>query len=144
MSTTQIHAVLAQLRLEREQTLAALAGISREELRHATGHERWSSARRVMLRFGDHLREHALQLRLIRERTGIAPTEPQAMLAMAEQAWGDVLASCIGLTDDDLDKTPAPGQWSLRQTFDHMISSERNYRELVVKAQQDKTIAAGE
>jgi hypothetical protein len=144
MSTTEVNQILAQLRHEREQTLAALSGISREELRYATGHERWSSARRVMLRLGDHLREHALQLRLIREHTETAANEPQAMLAMAEQAWGEVLASCVGLTDDDLDKSSGPGEWSLRQTFNHMISTERAYRQMVLKAQQDKQLAAGE
>ena len=51
MSTDQVAAMLAELRKEREATLAAVTTISREELRYATGHERWSSARRVMLRF---------------------------------------------------------------------------------------------
>ena len=144
MSTNQVKAMLDDLRREREATLAALTTISREELRYATGHERWSSARRVMLRFGDHLREHALQVRLVRQHSQRLPTEPQDMLALAEQAWGDVLASVVGLSDDDLDRVPAPGQWSVRQVFEHMIKSEAAYRKMIEKACKDKVLAAGE
>ncbi len=144
MPADQVTAMLAELRKEREATLTAVSAISREELRYATGHERWSSARRVMLRFADHLREHALQIRLLRERTQTMPTEPQMMLALAEQAWGDVLAATIGLSDDDLDRSPAPGQWSVRQVLEHMIKVERDYRDTIAKARAGKVVAQGE
>ena len=144
MPADQVKAMLAELRKEREATLAALSNISREELRYATGHERWSSARRVMLRFADHLREHALQIRLVRERTQTMPSEPQMMLALAEQAWGDVLAATIGLTNDDLDRSPAPGQWSVRQVLQHMIKGERDYQAMIAKARAGKVVAQGE
>lgn len=144
MSTDQVTAMLAEVRKEREATLAAVTTISREELRYATGNERWSSARRVMLRFADHLREHALQIRLVRERTQTMPTEPQMILALAEQAWGDVLAATIGLSDYDLDRSPAPGQWSVRQVLEHMIKGERDYQEMIAKARAGKVVAQGE
>ena len=143
-STNEIKTMVAELRREREATLATLASLTREDLRYATGHQRWSSARRVMLRFGDHLREHALQIRLIRERIGIPPTEPQHMLALAEQAWGDVLAAVVGLTDEDLDRVPAPGQWTIRQVLEHLIKTEAAYRQLIEKAQAGKVIEPGE
>lgn len=144
MSDTNVKALLAELRAEREQTLAAVTNIAREDLRYATGFNRWTSARRVMLRFGDHLREHTLQIRLVRERLNRGHSEPQHMLELAEQAWGDVLAACVGLTDDDLDKVPAQGQWSVRQVFAHMIKSEKSYRDLIAKAQEGKVIDQGE
>jgi len=144
MSTKQVEGLLAELRQEREKTLAAVTMITREELRYTTGHSRWSSGRRVMLRFADHLREHVLQVNLIRQRTGTAPAEPQMMLALAEQAWGDVLASVVGLSDEDLDRVPAPGQWSVRQVFQHMIKSEADYRNMIEKARQGKVVAEGE
>ena len=144
MPTEKIQAMLAELRSERNATLAALTNISREELRYSTGHQRWSSARRVMLRFGDHLREHALQVRNVRKLNNDNLTEPQMMLAMAEQAWGDLLASVVGLTDEQLDHVPAPGQWSVRQVFEHMIKTERDYRQMVEKAASGKVIEPGE
>jgi hypothetical protein len=144
MANEKVKALLADLRREREATLDAFTDITRAELRYATGHERWSSARRVMLQFNNHLREHALQVRLARQGLQCLPSEPQDMLALGEQAWGDVLASCVGLTDDDLDRAPAPGQWSVRQVFEHMIKSEGGYRRMIEKAQKDKTVAAGE
>ena len=144
MSNEKVKALLAELRREREATLDAITDISREELRYSTGHERWSSARRVMLRFGEHLREHALQVRLVRGRLQRSTSEPQDMLALGEQAWGDVLASCVGLTDEDVDRVPAPGQWSVRQVFEHMIKSEASYRQMIEKAKKDKILAAGE
>lgn len=144
MANEKVQALLDELRREREATLAAYTSISREELRYATGHERWSSARRVMLQFSNHLREHSLQIRLARKGLQRLPSEPQDMLALGEQAWGDVLASCIGLTDDDVDRAPAPGQWSVRQVFEHMIKSEINYRKMIEKAKADKIVAPGE
>ncbi len=144
MSTQQIDGLLAELRKQRETTLAAVVNVSREDLRYATGNARWSSARRTVLRLADHWREHILQLQLIRQRTGTAPTEPQMMLALAEQAWGDVLASVVGLSDEDLDSVPAPGQWSVRQVLQHMIKGEVDYRNLIEKALQGKVVAEGE
>jgi hypothetical protein len=144
VSDTKVKALLAQLRAEREKTLAAYINISREELRYATGNARWNSARRVMLRFADHLREHTLQIKLARQGTGALPTEPQAMLALAEEAWGEVLGATIGLSDDDLEKAPAPGQWSVRQVLEHMIKSEVVYQDLIKKAQEGKQVAEGE
>ncbi len=144
MSTEKVTALLGELRREREATLDAFTDITREDLRFATGHERWSSARRVMLQLNNHLREHALQVRLVRKGLQRLPSEPQDMLALGEQAWGDVLAACVGLTDDDVDRVPAPGQWSVRQVFDHMIRSVIGYRKIIEKAQKDKTLAPGE
>jgi hypothetical protein len=144
MSTKNVQAMLDELRSEREATLAAVTAIPREELRYSTGHSRWSSARRVMLRFGDHLREHALQVRNVRRLNDDQLTEPQMMLALAEQAWGDVLASVIGLTDEELDHVPGPGQWSVRQVFEHMIKSERAYRQMIEKAVAGKVVEPGE
>ncbi len=144
MANENVQALLNELRREREATLAAYTGISREELRYATGHERWSSARRVMLQFSNHLREHALQIRLVRRMLQRQPSEPQDMLALGEQAWGDVLAACIGLSDEDLDRVPAPGQWSVRQVLEHLIKTEGGYRRMIAKAQADKTVAPGE
>lgn len=144
MANEKVQALLDELRRERAATLAAYTDITREELRYATGHERWSSARRVMLQFSNHLREHALQVRLVRKGLQCQPTEPQDMLALGEQAWGDVLASCLGLTDDDLDRAPAPSQWSVRQVLEHLIKSEKGYRNMIARTQTDKTIAPGE
>lgn len=144
MANEKVTALLAELRRQREATLAAYTDINREELRYATGHERWSSARRVMLQFSNHLREHALQIRLVRKGLQRQPSEPQDMLALGEQAWGDVLAACLGLSDDDLDRAPAPGQWSVRQVLEHLIKTEQAYRQMIAKAAADKTIAPGE
>jgi hypothetical protein len=144
MANEKVKPLLDDLRREREATLDVAAGLSREELRYATGHERWSSARRVALQLGNHLREHALQIRLARKGLQRTHSEPQDMLALGEQAWGDVLAACVGLTDDDLDRVPAPGQWSVRQVIEHMIKTEIGYRKMIQKSQTDKTLAAGE
>jgi hypothetical protein len=144
MSTANVQALLDELRREREATLDALTNISRDELRYSTGHQRWSSARRAMLRFGDHLREHALQVRNVRRLNNNHLTEPQMMLAMAEQAWGDLLASVVGLTDEELDRVPGPGQWNVRQVFEHMIKIEREYRQMIEKAVAGKVVEPGE
>jgi hypothetical protein len=144
MSSEKVKALLDELRHEREATLAAITGVTREEIRYATGHHRWSSVRRVLLQLANPPREHALQIRVARQTLHAVPSEPQMMLALGEQAWGDVLAALIGLSDEDLDRVPAPGQWSVRQCLEHMIKTEVTYRVMLEKALQDKVIAEGE
>lgn len=86
-----------------------------------------NDVRRVLLRFSEHMREHASQLEGIRVGIGKAPTPPQRMLAEAELAWGKVLAATINLSDEDLDTIPEDGGWSVRTLLAHILKGEEGY-----------------
>ena len=130
MKRDKLDTLLAEIRALREQTLVEFNELTEADFDTPTGHERWSEIRRVLLRFGDHVREHANQVEGIRDDLGLIPTMPQRMLAEAEFAWGKLLAATVGLTDSDLDAPPPEG-WTIQQTLDHIKASEAFYLELV-------------
>lgn len=133
MSRRQLDQILGEIRTQREQMLAALHDVSEDEFSIPTGIERWTEVRRLLLRFGDHMREHVSQIEGIRTEIGRPPTMAQRILAESERAWGMVLASTVGLTDEDLDVKPPEG-WTLRETIAHLTWAEQFYFDGVVAA----------
>ena len=131
MSRAELDSLLAEIRTLRVQTLLELTDSNEAEFDLPTGMPRWTEVRRVLLRFGDHMREHANQLEGVRSTTGRSPTMPQRILSEAEYAWGKLLASTVGLTDDDIGAAPPHGGWSIREVLQHLAASERGYLEAV-------------
>ncbi|NLD45031.1 MAG: DinB family protein [Chloroflexi bacterium] len=136
MSDTDVQEYLARLLAVQQRALAELTDMPREELRFAADVQRWTSVRRLLLRLGDHLREHTTQLVEAREAIGAAPTMPQRILAQAMVAQGYVLGAMVGLQDEDLDTAPAPGEWTPRQVLEHIISTQAGYLEAIQRARQ--------
>jgi uncharacterized damage-inducible protein DinB len=64
---------------------------------------------------------------LVRTRLGSHPSEPAAVLALAQRAFGELRGALVGLPEDLLHAASAPGQWSVRQTLAHMLAVERRY-----------------
>lgn len=139
MSRERLDQMLAEIRQLREGTLAELAGLTEAEFPYPTDMVRWTSVRRVLLRFGDHLREHGTQIAGTRTAIGREPTMPQLVLAEAEIAWGRLLAMTVGLTDEDLARKPADGSWSVQQVLEHIADSERGYLEAIREARLKQT-----
>jgi len=136
MSRDRLDALLAEIRTVREQTLAELVDLTEEEFGLPTDMTRWDDVRRVLLRFGDHMREHATQVAGTRAAVGRGPTMPQRMLAEAELAWGKLLAATVGLSDDDLTVSPPNGGWSVQQVLEHVLASERGYLDAIRRARR--------
>jgi hypothetical protein len=130
----EIAAMLAEIREARERTLEILVHLTEADFATPTGMERWTDVRRVLLRFGDHLREHANQAEHTRDLIGRTPSMPQMMLQEAELAYGKLLGSTIGLDDADFNQVPPDGGWSIRQVFQHTLETERQYLSVIEKA----------
>jgi hypothetical protein len=126
--------LLGDIREARERTLSELADMAEQEFERPTSMERWDDARRVLLRFGDHMREHANQAVAARANTGHGPTMPQRMLMEAELAWGKLLGATVGLDDDAIRKTPPDGGWSVEQVLEHVLRVERLYLDAIAEA----------
>jgi len=57
-----------------------------------------------------------------------APSEAARILSLAQSAFGELRGLLAGLDDALLDRAPAAGEWSLRETLAHAIGVERSYR----------------
>ena len=134
---TEIMALLDEIRAAREETLTTLTGLTEADFDRPTSSERWDSLRRVLLRFGEHMREHASQLEGIRAGIERSPNPPERMLAEAELVWGKVLATTVNLTDQDLDTKPTDGGWTVREALAHMATVEKSYLDLARGALSD-------
>ena len=138
MPRTELDALLAQIRAMREQTLTECAGLTEMDFALPTGMPRWDDTRRVLLRFGDHMREHASQAQAARVAAGRAPTPPERMLAEAELAWGMLLGATVGLSDEDAATPPPDGGWSVVQVLEHVLKTEETYLNAVRAAKAHK------
>lgn len=130
----EIEAMLAEIRQARERTLMLLVNLTEADFATPTSMERWTDVRRVLLRFGDHMREHANQAEHTRDLIERTPSMPQRMLMEAEMAYGKLLACTIGLNDADCNQAPPDGGWSIRQVFVHALETERLYLSVIEKA----------
>ncbi len=133
MEREQLKLLLADIRDIREQVLVELNDLTEDEFELSTASRPWiwDTLRRVLLRFGDHQREHATHVQGVRHAIGRSPTQPQRMLAEAEIAWGVLLAATVGLNDDDLDCAPPDGGWSVRKVLEHVRDGEAGYLEAI-------------
>jgi len=132
----QVSQYLARLESLQHEIMNELADLPYDEFRYATGSSRWNTVRRVLLRFGDHVREHTTQLLAAREAIGARQTMAQRILAQAQQAYGCLMGAVLGLSDEDLDQVPEPGEWSPRQVLEHLIDTQQGYLELIRGARE--------
>lgn len=138
MSRNELDNLLAEIRAIRKEALAELNDLTEADWQlSTTGFRRWrwDTVRRVMLQFGDHMREHATHIEGTRQALNRSPTQQQRMLAEAELAWGRLLASLVALTDEDLDVQPAGDGWTIRRILEHVRNSEADYLEAIRVAQ---------
>lgn len=131
MSNENLQAFLGEIRSVREQALAELIDLTEDDFATPTDMVRWDDVRRILLRFGDHMREHANQLEAARYAIDRGPTMPQRMLAESEVAWGKLLAATVGLDDEDMDAQPSDGSWTVRQVLSHMLEGEQGYLDAI-------------
>ena len=105
--------------------LTALRGVPDEALERAVAVAR--SSRR---RYGFYRQFEALEA----ARSSVGPmvaaaraseTAGRPIVAGAAAARWDLHGLIAPLTDDDLDRDPGGGEWTLRQTLAHMVSGQR-------------------
>ena len=68
-------------------------------------------------------------------RASAAPhLESRRIVALAQRAFGDLCGLLLGLPTERLDQVPRAGQWSVRETLQHVLSVERRYAAQTVYA----------
>lgn len=130
MARAELDAKLEEIRSQRSELMALLqdtddrhADLSTEEWSF------WGTVGVLFLRFGDHMREHTSQIVGARQALGADMTDTQRKLAEAQRAWGQLLGAVVGLTDEDLDRVPEEGSWTIRETLDHILMAETRYKQ---------------
>ncbi len=91
----------------------------------------------ILYQMGRHEREHITHVKKIRQALNAPQTEAQMILAQNQATRGELLAELMGLTDDELNRQPAPNEWSVRQVLEHAIQVEGRYLAAAEKALAD-------
>ncbi len=140
MARTELNAKLEEIRNRRHEVLSLLQDV--EDAHASLSTEQWSNTWPTVgilfLRFGDHMREHANQITGARQALQANYTDTQRKLAEAERGWGHLLGTVVGLTDEDLDRVPEAGAWTIRETLDHILMAESRYLEAIQAALQER------
>jgi len=108
-----------QLITQRIDTVSALTDVRSEDLNQKNQDGR--TMRSVVRVMHDHEMSHLVHVQKTRQALGALPTEAQMILAQALQARAALAAALVGLSDDDLERQPEDGQWSIREIVEHMI-----------------------
>jgi uncharacterized protein len=77
------------------------------------------------------LRALAVALAAERRRSGPPMTRAQHALAQYHAAYRDLQAVLLGVSAEEYDRLPAPGEWPLRYVYAHMVAAERHFFALV-------------
>ena len=73
------------------------------------------------------LRQLAADLMTKRITAGNPPTTAQHIMARHQMAYRAYVSRYIGLRDDDLDREPAPEEWTLRTILEHVCIAEQGF-----------------
>ncbi len=116
----------------RQESIATLANLTDEEMRAPTV---WAGMdcdiRFRLMRFAQHEREHAAQIRKWRVQTGKPFTEAARLLGMVWQRSGPLDGILAGAPDTILDREPGDEESTIRQILGHIASAERYFKRLI-------------
>jgi hypothetical protein len=73
------------------------------------------------------LRHLAVTLATIRTK----PTSAQYILSQYHAAYMDLQAAVLGLSNEDAERYPAPGEWSVKQTYAHILGTDFGFSAVV-------------
>ena len=119
----------------REESVAALAGLTDDELRAPTiWMEMDCDLRFRLMRFAQHEREHTAQIRKWRVQTGKSFSEADRLIGVSWQRSGRLDGILAGVPDDILDREPGDGEWTVRQILDHIAGAERYFQRVINEA----------
>ena len=81
-----------------------------------------------------HEAEHTVHLIKTLAGLGMKQSEAQLILRNLQAARGELEGLLLGLSDEDLDRVPAEGEWAPRRVLEHIIETEKSYSSRVADA----------
>jgi len=109
----------AQLLTQRIETITALADTDPAQLNTKNSDGR--TMRSVMRVMHDHEMSHVVQVQKTRQALGDKQGEVHMILAQTLAARAALAASIVGMSDEDLDRKPCDGEWSVREIVEHVL-----------------------
>ncbi len=88
--------------------------------------QRQMPIRTMFYQLMSHEVEHTVHAVKTLRDLGIAPMEAKLILGRLQEARGQLEGLLVGLSDEDLDRTP-DGEWSMRQVLEHFMETEDTY-----------------
>jgi uncharacterized damage-inducible protein DinB len=131
---------IARLGAERAATLRLLLRLPDADCsRKVSWWGREQSINQRLRAFTAHALDHYQHLHRLLQARGHAFTEAQLLLMKAHAAQAEFEAMVLALTDEEFAaEGPVDGDWSARQVVEHMIETEREYRENIALALPDR------
>ncbi len=121
--------LLEQMREQRRKTQARLRNVTEDQMLAKTHYgQREVNARFMFYRLIAHQVEHTVHLAKTLQALGIAQGEAEMILKNLQAATGELEGMLIGLSDEDLDRVPAEGDWPVRRVIEHTLEGEEIYR----------------
>ena len=136
---SEISKIVEQMRNQREGIIEMLSTVSKEDMTLPAKYGKLDvDIRYRFYRFIAHEVEHTLQISKTLFDLNVFPSEARQILQKMIQTRGELEGILINLEDEDLDKKPAPDQWSIRETLDHIIQVETAYTASISSAMQNQ------
>ena len=125
---TAVQETIERMREQRKSTQQRLKDVAEEHmLAPAAYGKRDVTVRYMFYRLIAHEVEHTIHIAKTLDALGAAQGEAQRILARLQAATGELEGMLVGLSDEDLDREPAEGEWSVRQVIDHILEAEEYY-----------------
>ncbi len=104
---------------------ALMLPLSEKDLEHEW---KWKDHDEEGIRFAffvtlQELRHLAVTISTLRAQ----PTPAQHILSQYHAAYLDLQAAILGLSDEDAERVPVEGEWSVKQAYAHVLSAEINF-----------------
>lgn len=136
---SQAERAIARLQAERAATLRLLLRLPDDQCgRKVTWWGRQQSINQRLRAFTTHALDHFQHLHRLLQARGRPFTEAQLLLMKANAAQAEFEAMVLALSDEEfLAQGPVDGDWSAAQVVEHMVETERAYRENIAACLPD-------
>jgi uncharacterized damage-inducible protein DinB len=130
--TDDVKTIIRRLQDSFDETLAVLYDLPQDYLQQPCGHgcARGGTARDLLVHNIFHEKQHTGQIWSVRDQLRLLPgwgnQDLPALLADYYSSRAHLIAALFGLADDQLDAKPRDGGWTIRETVEHVLYSDRN------------------
>ena len=132
---TAVDDMLARLRSSLDETIGKLEDVEEEQMLLPIPRRQVpNNVRQIFYRLLGHEYEHTVQMVKTLAGLGVEQTEAQLILNRVRSAQGQLQGLLVGLSDEDLDRSHAEGEWTPRQVIEHIIEVHEMYSHRIVEA----------
>ncbi len=132
---TAVDDMLARLRSSLDETIKKLEDVEEEQMLLPIPRSRGPNAvRQIFYRILGHEYEHTVHMVKALSGLGVEQTEAQLILSRIRSAQGQLQGLLVGLSDEDLDRSFAEGEWTPRQVIEHIIEVHEMYSGGILEA----------